>query len=228
MLAQAGVERAVGFVAGTDNDTTNLSLVAAARRAQPGPVRRGPAEPAGQRAAVRRRWSVDALLVPAEVVAHEVYAQLSTPLLWRFLREMPARGDDWADGADRPAHRPVRQAPAVAVEGPAERRRRRPALRGWLARDAPRLGRPAAQPRRPRRPAARGRRCWSLRGGEAPRAARRLPRWPPTTSCCWSARPPRAGCSTPPCSSTPIREYVLHGRHVPSSWIWRVITGRRA
>jgi len=30
------------------------------------------------------------------VVAHEVYAQLSTPLLWRFLREMPAMGDDWA------------------------------------------------------------------------------------------------------------------------------------
>ena len=32
---------------------------------------------------------VDSLLVPAEVVAHEVYAQLRTPLLWRFLREMP-------------------------------------------------------------------------------------------------------------------------------------------
>ena len=40
---------------------------------------------------------VDSLLVPAEVVAHEVYAQLATPLLWRFIREMPARGDDWAD-----------------------------------------------------------------------------------------------------------------------------------
>ena len=25
-----------------------------------------------------------------------------------------------------------------------------------------------------------------------------------------------------------IREYVLHGRHVPSSWIWRAVTGRRA
>jgi len=38
----------------------------------------------------------DSLLVPTEVVAHEVYAQLSTPLLWRFLQEMPAKGDDWA------------------------------------------------------------------------------------------------------------------------------------
>ncbi len=25
-----------------------------------------------------------------------------------------------------------------------------------------------------------------------------------------------------------VREYVLRGRHVPSSWIWRVITGHRA
>ena len=47
---------------------------------------------------------VDALLVPTEVVAHEVYAQLSTPLLWRFLREMPAMGDEWAAAHRRPAH----------------------------------------------------------------------------------------------------------------------------
>ena len=39
---------------------------------------------------------VDSLLVPTEVIAHEVYAQLSTPLLWRFLQEMPAQGDEWA------------------------------------------------------------------------------------------------------------------------------------
>ena len=25
-----------------------------------------------------------------------------------------------------------------------------------------------------------------------------------------------------------VREYVLHGRHVPSSWIWRLITRRSA
>src|SRR3954454_6154070 len=35
VMAQVALDRAVGFVAGTDNDTTNLSLVAAARRANP-------------------------------------------------------------------------------------------------------------------------------------------------------------------------------------------------
>ena len=122
MLAEAGVERAAGFVAGTDNDTTNLSLVAAAHRANPRmfvAARQNKPASAPLFAAV----DLDALLVPAEVVAHEVYAQLSTPLLWRFVREMPARGERLGRQRHRPADQPLRQAPAVAVEGPAQRRR---------------------------------------------------------------------------------------------------------
>ncbi|WP_116451268.1 potassium channel family protein [Blastococcus litoris] len=95
VLAQADLDRAVGLVAGTDNDTTNLSLVAAARRSNPAlflAARQNRAASAPLFAAME----VDALLVPTEVVAHEVYAQLSTPLLWRFLRDMPAQGDEWA------------------------------------------------------------------------------------------------------------------------------------
>ena len=89
MLAQADLDHAVGFVAGTDNDTTNLSLVAAARRANPTLfVAARQNRPAS--APLFAAMHVDALLVPAEVVAHEVYAQLATPLLWRFLQEMPA------------------------------------------------------------------------------------------------------------------------------------------
>ena len=42
-------------------------------------------------AALFKTMRVDALLVPTEVVAHEVYAQLSTPMLWRFIQNMPAR-----------------------------------------------------------------------------------------------------------------------------------------
>ena len=47
-------------------------------------------------AALFEAMKVDALLVPTEVVAHEVYAQISTPMLWRFIQEMPAQGDKWA------------------------------------------------------------------------------------------------------------------------------------
>src|SRR5918993_901176 len=95
VLAQADLDRAVGLVAGTDNDTTNLSLVAAARRSNPElflAARQNRAASAPLFAAME----IDALLVPTEVVAHEVYAELSTPLLRRFLRDMPAMGDAWA------------------------------------------------------------------------------------------------------------------------------------
>jgi voltage-gated potassium channel len=95
VLEQADLARAVGFVAGTDNDTANLSLVAAARRVNRGlfvAARQNRPESAPLFAAME----LDARLVPTEVIAHEVYAQLSTPLLWRFLQEMPSRGEVWA------------------------------------------------------------------------------------------------------------------------------------
>jgi len=95
VLKRADPATAVGFVAGTDNDTTNLSLVATARKINPRLF-----------VAARQNLQVssplfhamdpDSLLVPTEVVAHEMYAQLSTPLLWRFVQEIPAMGDEWA------------------------------------------------------------------------------------------------------------------------------------
>ena len=101
VLARAGLESAVGFVAGTDNDTTNLSLVAAVRQVAPELFLIGRQNrPAN--APLFRAMGLDALLVPTELVAHEAYAHLSTPLLWQFLQEMPLRGDAWAaDVVDR-------------------------------------------------------------------------------------------------------------------------------
>ncbi|GAA3225238.1 hypothetical protein GCM10017691_13920 [Pseudonocardia petroleophila] len=97
VLAGADLGDAVGFVAATDNDAANLSLVAAARRANPDLfVAARQNRDAG--APLFRAMAVDALLVPTEVVAHEAYAQLSTPLLWRFLRAAPEHDDAWAAG----------------------------------------------------------------------------------------------------------------------------------
>ncbi len=86
---------AVGLVAATDNDTTNLSLVAEARRINPDLfIAARQNQPAD--AALFAAMEVDALLVPTEVVAHDAYARLSTPLLWRFLRELPGQTDAWS------------------------------------------------------------------------------------------------------------------------------------
>jgi Trk K+ transport system NAD-binding subunit len=96
VLLEAGLERAVGLVAGTDNDTTNLSMLATARRHNPG-LFLAARQNLPTSAALFEAMRPDALLVPTEVVAHEVYAQLSTPLLWRFIQRLPAQGDGWAD-----------------------------------------------------------------------------------------------------------------------------------
>ncbi len=96
VIRQADLAGAVGLVAGTDNDTTNLSLVAEARR-----INRDLFVAARQNqptdAALFAAMDVDALLVPTEVVAHDAYARLSTPLLWRFLRALPQQTDAWSD-----------------------------------------------------------------------------------------------------------------------------------
>ena len=154
---------------------------------------------------------VDALLVPAEVVAHEVYAQLSTPLLWRFLREMPARGDEWAGelidrltglcGTHLQALWKVRLdagggAGAAGAGWPGDGR-------GWATccaipedRDEPLHAVVAAgrcadgeahlAPGRRLRPGRRRRAAAGRLAGRAP------------------------GARAPSCSSTPVREYVLH------------------
>ena len=95
-MARANLEQAVAFVAGTDSDTTNLSLVAASvRRINPTlfiVARQNKPASTPLFATV----DIDTLLEPTEVVAREVYAQLSMPLLRRFLGELPALGDAWA------------------------------------------------------------------------------------------------------------------------------------
>jgi Trk K+ transport system NAD-binding subunit len=95
VMAKVNLEHAVGFVAGTDNDTTNLSLIAAARRINPH-LFMAARQNLQASAPLFHAMEIDSLLVPTELVAHEMYAQLSTPLLWRFLQEMPGKGDAWA------------------------------------------------------------------------------------------------------------------------------------
>ncbi len=95
-VVQAGhVEGAVGFVAATASDTTNLWLVEAARRANPDAFivalqnRRS-------NAPLFTAVGVDFGLVPAEVIAHEVLARLANPALMEFLPRVPHQGDEWA------------------------------------------------------------------------------------------------------------------------------------
>jgi Trk K+ transport system NAD-binding subunit len=222
VLDRADLTHAVGLVAGTDNDTTNLSMLAAGRKLNPG-LFLAARQNLPSSAALFEAMDVDALLVPTEVVAHEVYAQLSTPMLWRFLQEMPGRGDAWADqvitrlrqdcGHELPALWKVRldaeQAPALhavltgapvtladLLRSPEDRERRLRAVPLLLLRED---GEAVLTPDGDTVLAAGDQ---LLFAGEA------------------SER--RELESTLVVDSTAA--YVLFDRHVPSSWLWRRVT----
>jgi voltage-gated potassium channel len=199
-----GRHRAVGLIAGTDNDTTNLSLVAAGRRSNPSLfVAARQNRPAS--APLFAAMELDALLVPTELVAHEVYAELSTPLLWRFLREMPAMGNAWAEelvdrltavcGEHLQSVWKVRLTPQEA-----------PSVAGWLASGSARLGAILRNPEDRDEP-LHAVTLIVMREREA------FPGWA-------AARRALGTILT----VDGVLEYLVTGHRVPSSWIWRRLT----
>jgi voltage-gated potassium channel len=221
VLARTRLEEAVGFVAGTHNDTTNLSLVAAARHVNPSLfVAARQNRPAS--APLFAAMQVDALLVPTEVIAHEVYAQLSTPLLWRFVREMPARGDAWAaqlvdrlttlGGEQLPVLWKVRLTPPEA-----------PALTSWLASGAARLGDLLRNPEDRDSP-LHAMPLLALRKADATLAPGADFVLAPSDELLLAGWPAARRALETTLVVDAAREYVLTGRRVPSSWIWRRLT----
>jgi voltage-gated potassium channel len=218
VLARVGLADAVGFVAGTDNDTTNLSLIVGARKVNRRlfiAARQNQPSSAPMFAAV----SVDSLLVPTEVVAHEVYAQLVNPLMWRFLQEMPALGDDWAA-------RLIER--LVGVSGTHLQslwkiqltRRRAPALVAWLKSGDARLGDLLRNPDHREEPLHAI--ALLVRHGTEITLA------PPDDyalrfgdEIMLAGRPGARRALERTMIDDSVREYVLFDRHVPSSWIWR-------
>jgi Trk K+ transport system NAD-binding subunit len=221
VLAEVGLEDAVGFVAGTDNDTTNLSLVATARRLNPRLfVAARQNKPSS--APLFGAMELDALLVPTEVIAHEVYAQLSTPLLWRFVRAMPEQGDQWAaDLVERLEDLCGDRLQAVWKVRLDDRQA--PSLDGWLATGEARLGDLL------RNPEDRDQHLHAvpllvLRGDDATLAPDGDFVLAPDDELLlagWSAA--RRALETTLVVDA-VRAYVTTGRRVPSSWVWRALS----
>jgi Trk K+ transport system NAD-binding subunit len=97
VLQKAGIGRAVGIVAGTDDDVSNLAIAMTARELHPQlfvVIR--------QNVVANRMlfdaFKADVTMVPSEIIAHECMAVLTTPLLSRFLDIVKAEKDEWADG----------------------------------------------------------------------------------------------------------------------------------
>jgi hypothetical protein len=210
-------------VAGTDNDTTNLSLIAAARKINAGlyiAARQNRPVNAPLFAAMQANW----LLVPSEVVAREIYAQLSTPLLWRFLQNMPARGDDWAAEVigrlRQQCGRHLGSVWKVTLND-----RDAPALVSWLRAGDARLENMLNSPQDRSRPLAAvplllQRDSESILGpnGDIILA--------PGDQLLFVGRPSARRSLLDTMTHHAVSEYVLTGRTVPSGWLWQRVTGR--
>jgi voltage-gated potassium channel len=92
VLARAKPETAVGMVAATDNDTANLSVIAMARNANPGLFLIGRQNDATN-GPLFRSIGLDFALIPSQVIAQEVLARITSPLLFRFVALVPAQGE---------------------------------------------------------------------------------------------------------------------------------------
>ena len=220
VLVRARLDEATGFVAATDNDTMNLSLVAAVRRANPDlfvVARRN--DEANARLFVAS--GADFVLVPAEVIAHEVLARITGPLAARFIDAVPSHGESWA--ADLVARLAERCGPRVPLLWRVRLTpREAPALAGWLATgERPvALGgllRSAAESDEPLRAVALA----VVRDGETLRA-------PPDDfllamgdEILLAGRRSARQSLGATLNVAATRDRVLLGRHAPAGWLWR-------
>jgi voltage-gated potassium channel len=224
VLERAGVADAVGLVAGTDNDTTNLSMLATARRINPRLfVAARQNRPTS--AALFAAMNVDALLVPTEVVAHEVYAQISTPLLWRFIQEMPALGDDWAvELLQRLRTNCGRQLPALWKIR--LNREQAPGLTGWLAQQRVILGDLLRSPE-DRERHLRVVPLLLLRDGQAVLTPADDTVLQADDELLLAGQGPDRRQLQGTLINDSTAAYALFGEHVPLSWVWRKLARKQ-
>ncbi|MBP0049097.1 NAD-binding protein [Marinobacterium sp. AK62] len=94
-LREAGVETAVGIIAGTDNDADNLSIIMTARELNP-KLTTVVRQNLHENSLVFRNSRCDFVMEPGRIIANRILAQLKTPLLARFLEQLQLRDDVWA------------------------------------------------------------------------------------------------------------------------------------
>lgn len=118
---------AVGFVAGTDDDTVNLSLAAHARLERP-ELFLSVRQASHTNAPLLAAFGLDSVFVPTELVAKECLARIVTPAYWAFVDHLFGQDEPWSTAlrdqlVERLGHRTPEstrirldagQAPAVA------------------------------------------------------------------------------------------------------------------
>lgn len=94
-LLAAGLDKAVGLVAGTDDDTNNLSIVMTARDINPGVfvVLR---QNHSQNQAIIDAVDADMVMHPSAIIADRIRVLLGTPMLYQFSSLALRQDNEWA------------------------------------------------------------------------------------------------------------------------------------
>lgn len=221
---EARLEGAVAFVAATEDDMTNLWLLERARRLDDRLFLAVLQNHAGN-APLFEAADVDFGMMPADLIVHEVLARLANPELMHFLPEVPHMGEAWAEemierlGRCGPGAPDLWSLPLTESEAPA--------LLPWLAEGTLSLEDLLRDPRvREERldivPLA------LLRGDEtvvAPGGDTDLHLGDVLLVAAGSSQRRIIDATL---SNPPTAAYVLEGRRVPSTWIWRLFTHDRS
>ncbi len=95
-LLEAGISSAVGIVAGTDNDANNLSIIITARALNPKlfTIARQLKRPNHQ---LFKAAKIDLIMQRGSVIAHKIFALITTPLLSEFLVQAQQQTNAWAN-----------------------------------------------------------------------------------------------------------------------------------
>jgi voltage-gated potassium channel len=95
-LLEAGIENAVGIVAGTDNDIKNLSIVMTAYEINPKlfvVIRKNKRH----NSALFTQFNADITMQPTDIIAHECLAHMISPLLAQFLTLIRNQTNEWSN-----------------------------------------------------------------------------------------------------------------------------------
>ncbi len=95
-LTEAGIAKAVGIVAGTDDDANNLSILMTARELNPGlfSVTR---QNRKRNDVLFEAADISLVMQRGSVIAHKIFALIRTPLMGHFLRQASQRDNEWAN-----------------------------------------------------------------------------------------------------------------------------------
>ena len=221
----ANLQTAAAVVAATDSDTTNLWLLEHARRANPNVylvgmyngVANGPLYTAE---------GVDFGMAPAEVISHEVLARITSPVLMRFLPQVPYQGEEWAA---RTVQRLVERCGIGTPHlwGISLTPEDAPALMGWLGQEEVTVGDLLRSPNDRDRPLD-AMALTRFRAGHRIMTPDDDEVLEPGDQLLIAGRAGARRLLMDTMVDLPTATYVLEGRTIPSGWVWRRLSGQAA